>query len=132
MEKNGNKITYVAAEYGVSYAIYLSNDIFDHSLQWYLITNGKPETWHRKADRMEEVLTSLEEKKPAFAERIFHQLDDCVGCYAHCLAKTRYQFQERHKIACHGKLKFKMSISGFEDMLAFVDEINQLVKEESI
>lgn len=44
IEKNGNKITYVASEYGISYAIYLSNDMFGHSLQWYLLTNGKPET----------------------------------------------------------------------------------------
>lgn len=132
IEKNGNKITYVASKYGLSYAIYLSNDVFDHSLQWYLITNGKPETWHRKADRMEEVLITLNEKSTDFAERIFNQLEDCVGCYTHCLAKTRYQFQERHKIACHGKLKFKMSVSGFEDMLAFVDEINQLAQKESI
>ncbi len=132
IEKNGNKISYVASEYSLSYAIYLSNDIFDHSLQWYLITNGKPETWHRKADRMEEVLNSLEEKSPDFAERMFNHLDDCVGCYTHCLAKTPYQFHEGKKIACHGKLKFRMSISGFEDMLVFVNEINQLVQKETV
>lgn len=132
IEKNGNKITYIASEYGVSYAIYLSNDIFDHSLQWYLITNSKPETWHRKADRMEEVLNTLEEKSAVFAERMFNQLDDCVGCYTHCLAKTRYQFHEGQKIACHGKLKFKMSVSGFEDMLAFVNEINKFVLKETL
>lgn len=62
IEKNGNKITYVASDYGVSYAIYLSNDLFDHSLQWYLFTQGKPETWHRKADMMEETLSRLARK----------------------------------------------------------------------
>jgi hypothetical protein len=131
LEKNGNKITYVSSNYGLSYAIYLSNDIFDHSLQWYIITNGKPETWHRKADMMEDTLKSLADKSPDFAERMFSNLGDCVGCYQNCLAKTQYQLQDKHKTACHGKLKFKMSASGFEDARAFIDEVNHLVQENA-
>jgi hypothetical protein len=127
IEKNGNKITYVASDYGFSYAIYLSNDIFDHSLQWYLITNGKSETWHRKADRMEEVLNRLANTSPNFAERMFYSLEDCVGCYKDCLAKTQYRLHEKHKTVCHGKLKFRMNASGFEDVRAFIEEINRLV-----
>jgi hypothetical protein len=129
IEKHGSKITYVASDYGVSYAIYLSNDIFDHSLQWYIITNGKPETWHRKADMMEETLNRLARKTPDFAERMFNNLDDCVGCYNNCMVKTGYRLQDKQRNACHGKLKFKMSISGFEDVRAFINEINQLVRE---
>lgn len=108
IEKNGNKITYVASDYGFSYAIYLSNDIFDHSLQWYIITNGKPETWHRKADMMEETLNRLFNTSPDFAERMFYNMDDCVGCYKNCLAKTRYGLRDKYKPVCHGKLKFRM------------------------
>jgi hypothetical protein len=129
LEKNGNKITYVASDYGVSYAIYLSNDIFDHSLQWYIITNGKPDTWHRKADRMEDTLNCLANKSQDFAERMFQNLDECVGCYQHCLARTRYQFHEKSKAVCHGKLKFNMSTSVFDDVRSFVDEVNRLVQE---
>jgi hypothetical protein len=132
IEKNGNKITYVASDYGFSYAIYLSDDIFDHSLQWYIITNGKPETWHRKADMMEETLNRLVHTAPDFAERMFFNLDDCVNCHKNCLAKTQYQLHDKHKTVCHGKLKFKMSSSGFEDVSAFIEEINQLVKETVI
>jgi hypothetical protein len=128
IEKNGNKITYVASDYGLSYAIYLSNDIFDHSLQWYIVTSGKPETWHRKADMMEETLSRLANTSPAFAERMFYSLDDCVGCYKNCLAKTKYQFCEKRKMVCHGKLKFKMSASGFEDVRTFIEEVNRLVQ----
>lgn len=127
IEKNGSKITYVSSEYGFSYAIYLSNDTFNHSLQWYLVTNGKPDTWHRKADRMEDTLRSLAEKSPEFAERMFFSLDDCVGCYSHCLAKTKYQLKETQKIVCHGKLMFKMGISGFEDVRTFVEEIKSIL-----
>jgi hypothetical protein len=129
IEKNGNKITYVASDYGVSYAIYLSNDIFDHSLQWYIITSGKPDTWHRKADRMEETLNRLANTSPDFAERMFHNLDDCVGCGKNCLAKTQYRLHEKRKMVCHGKLKFTMSVSGFEDVRVFISTINQLIEE---
>ena len=123
-EKNGNKIMYVSSDYGFFYAIYLSNDIFDHSLQWYIITNGKPETWHRKADMMEETLNRLAHKTPDFAKRMFYKLDECVGCYKNCLAKTQYQLHDKQKSVCHGKLKFKMSASGFEDVRTFIEEIN--------
>lgn len=129
IEKNGNKITYVASDYGFSYAIYLSNDLFDHSLQWYIVMNGKPETWHRKADLMEETLNRLASEAPDFAERMFFGLDDCVGCYKNCLAKTRYQLHDKQKNVCHGKLKFKMSASGFEDVRTFIEEIHRIVQE---
>lgn len=129
LEKNGNKITYVASDYGFSYAIYLSNELFDHSLQWYLITNGTPDTWHRKADRMEEILYRLSATSPEFAERMFNNLDDCVGCYKNCLARTRYVFCNKQKMACHGKLKFQMNTSGFEDVRTFLHEIDELAKE---
>ncbi len=132
LEKNGNKITYVASEYGVSYAIYLSNDMFDHSLQWYLITNGKPETWHRKSNRMEDTLDRLADKSQGFAKRMFNNLEDCVGCYHNCLAKTQYRFGNKSRTACHGKLKFKMSTAGFGEVRAFVDEINNLVRESEL
>ncbi len=129
LEKNGNKITYVASEYGFSYAVYLSNDLFDHSLQWYIITNGKPETWHRKADRMEDTLNYLNEADPAFAARMFLRLDDCVGCYPGCLARTRYAFEGKAKMACHGKLKFTMSASGFADARKLINAIAAVVKD---
>lgn len=129
IEKSGNKITYVESNYGFSYAIYLSNDIFDHSLQWYVITNGKPETWHRKDDMMEETLNRLSNTSSDFAESMFYSLQDCVGCYKSCLAKTKYHLDEKCKTVCHGKLKFRMSNSGFQDVHAFIEEINHLVQE---
>jgi hypothetical protein len=129
LEKNGNKITYVASDYGVSYAIYLSNDRFDHSLQWYLITNGKAETWHRKADCMEAILDRLDQKEPEVANRLFYSLEDCVGCYKDCLARTKYRFHEKQKTACHGKLKFRMNLDGFDDVRIIINEINLLAQE---
>lgn len=129
IEKNGNKITYVASDDGFSYAIYLSNHLFDHSLQWYLITKGKPETWHRKDDRMEETLNRLMRKDPGFTQRMFFSLDDCVGCYKYCLARTRYQLANQKKAVCHGKLKFTMNPSGFADVRTFIEEVKALKQE---
>lgn len=129
VDKNGSKITYVASDHGVSYALYLSNDIFDHSLQWYLITQGPPDTWHRKADMMEETLNRLYDRSPDFAERMFHNLDDCVGCYKGCLARTVYGFRGKKKAVCHGKLKFEMNPSGFRDVRTFADMINSILME---
>lgn len=126
IEKNGNKISYVASDYGVSYAIYLSNELFDHSLQWYLITGGKPETWHRKADRMEDTLNFFLQTSPEYAKRMISSFEDCVGCYQNCLAKTQYQMEGKRKTVCHGKLKFKMSVEGLRDARTFIDGINQL------
>ena len=128
LEKNGNKITYVASDFGFSYAIYLSNELFGHSLQWYMITNGKPETWHRKDNRMEDTLSYLQAIDPDFAGHMFSNLDDCVGCYPHCLAKTRYTYDGKTKMACHGKLKFTMHVSGFADVRRFIDAIAQVVQ----
>lgn len=122
----------IASNYGFSYALYLSNDMFDHSLQCYIITNGKPETWHRKADAMEETLNSLARKAPDFAERMFYSLNDCVGCGKDCLVKTHYRFQDMNKVVYQGKLKFRMNACGFEDVRIFVEEINQQVQEITI
>lgn len=131
LEKNGNKITYVAPDHGFSYAIYVSNDLFDHSLQWYIITGGKPETWHRKADRMEETLDLLDRIDPEFARRMFFSLDDCVGCYPNCLARTRYRFGNGQKTVCHGKLKFTMNPAGFEDARRFIDAVGRIAAEDN-
>lgn len=132
IEKNANKVTYVASDYGFSYAIYLSNDVFDHSLQWYLITNGKPEEWHRKANMMEDILKRLSLSSPEFAARMFRNLEECVGCYQHCLAQTPYVLDDKRKLVCHGKLRFTMSTSGFEDARTFINEIVQHIQDNKL
>ncbi|WOO35933.1 hypothetical protein R2R35_19365 [Anaerocolumna sp. AGMB13020] len=132
IERNGNKITYVSSDYGFSYAIYVGNELFKHSLQWYLITKGKPETWHRKADFMEETLSSLQTSNQEFAQRMYNDLEECVGCYGLCLARTPYSFGDRKKYVCHGKLFFQMNKAGFDDARTFVDEINQVVQRKEI
>ncbi len=128
IETHGNKITYVAAGEGLSYAVYPSNDVLTHSLNWYIVTNGKPETWARKGDRMERTLSAIAHDDPALAARLFGNLWECVGCYPadHCLARTRYTFSGRAKISCHGRMRFAMNAGGFADARAFIAAVNGL------
>ena len=44
---------------------------------------------------MEDTLRRLADTRPDLAERMFINLEECVGCYEHCLAKTQYRFGMR-------------------------------------
>ncbi|WP_041700182.1 hypothetical protein [Clostridium sp. BNL1100] len=125
IEKYGNKITYLASDYGFSYALYPSNDVMHHSLCWYIITNSKPEFWHRKADMMEETLKKLDETSPEFAERMFSNLTECIACRP-CSVKTLYEFNGKKKLVCHGIMEFKMCVSDFEGVRTFINTVNDL------
>lgn len=131
LDKNGSKITYLASEYGFSYSAYISNDIMYHSLWWYIITNGKPEFWHRKADMMEATLNKIAETSPEFASRMFSNLTECIACCP-CLAKTLYEFNGKKKLACHGMIEFKMCVSDFADVREFINTVNELIVEEQL
>lgn len=126
VEKHGNKITYLSSDYGFSYLVYPSNDIMTHSLSWYIITNGKPELWHRKADMMEETLNKLAESSPELADKLFTNLLECIVC-SQCIVKTAYEYKGQKKLTCHGKMEFKMCISDFEDVRIFINTVNELV-----
>lgn len=128
IEKYGNKITYLASEFGFSYALYPSNDIMYHSLSWYIITSSKPEFWHRKADMMEATLNKLGKTSPEFAEKMFLNLRECIGC-SKCKVKTLYEFKGKKKLSCHGIMEFKMCVSDFEDVRAFIYALNELLIE---
>ena len=130
--KGCDKITYVASDYGFSYAIYPSDDVLFHQMQWYIVTNKKPELWARKDDRMEDVLNRIARTDPEFAGRMFGNLYECInGRPAGCLAKTAYTFNGKRKITCHGTMKFKMNPSDFADVKRFIGAFNELLQEES-
>ncbi len=124
LEKHGNKITYVESNIGISYALYLSGNIMHHSIQYYVISNCKPEFWHRKSNGMESVLNEIEKTNPLLAERIFYNLNECIGCGPSCMVRTPYTYKSQTKASCHGQFFFKMSISDFEDIRAFFNELN--------
>ncbi len=126
IEKSGNKISYLSSDYGFSYHIYPSNDTLYHSFSWYIITNGKPEQWHRKTDHMVLTLTKIAETNCNFAEKLFGNLKECIGCCP-CIVKTPYEFHGTKKISCHGLMEFKMHPSDFEDVRIFIKTVNELI-----
>ena len=131
IEKHGNKITYVASGYGFSYAVFIDGGVLFHQLQWYIITNKKPELWGRKEDRMEDVLNRLAVEDAGFAARMFGNLQECVnGRPAGCLAKTVYSFSGESKVTCHGSMRFKMSTADYADVKRFISAYNELLIEE--
>jgi len=134
LDKNGNKITYVASEFGVSYMIKLSDDGFKHNFQWYIVYNGKAETWHRKADYMEEILVKITQSDQPLAMRIYNGLKICPGsnnCYGErCLARTPYTFNGQKRLTCHGSVELDMEKNNFCDVREFFRHLNELIKEK--
>ena len=127
IEKHGNKITYLASDYGFSYSLYPSNDVMHHSLWWYIITGCKPEFWQRKADMMEVVLNKLADTSEEFAERMFNNLKECIACREGCTVRTLYEHKDKKKLTCHGLMEFKMCASDFEEARSFISTINKLL-----
>jgi hypothetical protein len=131
LDKSGCKISYVASDYGISYMVNVSGAESSHNFGWYIVTGGKPETWHRKADYMEETLAELARSDPQLAERIFYALNDCVDCYGQrCLAKTPYAFNRQKKVTCHGRVMLRMCSSDFNDVREFFLHLNTLMEKE--
>jgi hypothetical protein len=132
VDKRGEKITYLASDFGISYVIRVSEDQLSHSFSWYIVSSGKPETWHRKADYMEEILSEIAKSDIQFAKRIFYALNDCVGCYAtRCLAKTLYEFNGQKRLTCHGRVMLRMCHEDFQDAREFFRHLNTLIERKS-
>jgi len=134
VDKKVNKITYVASDYGVSYMFKISDDKFTHNFQWYIVYNGKAETWHRRADFMEETLIEIAKNDHALAMRIYNALRPCPGldgCHGErCLARTVYAFEKQKSLFCHGSVELGMKLKDFNDARKFFHYLNGLVQEK--
>lgn len=134
IDRKAHKITYVASDYGVSYLFKIEKDQLEHRFQWYIVYNGKPETWHRKADYMEETLERIAEEDYGLAVRIYQALKQCPGgenCHGErCLARTVYAFKGEKILTCHGSVHLQPNHEDFEDAREFFHYFNELVKEK--
>ena len=131
IDKNGVKITYIASEQGFSYQVYISDSVLEHKVWWYILTQGKPETWHRKADNMENTLNYLAQTDSNFAQRMFNNLYKCSGGFGSgCLGKTLYAFNGKKINSCHGKLNFNMNLSDFDDVKQFIGAVNDIASKD--
>jgi len=102
-----------------------------HSVQWYIITNSKPELWHRKANPLEALLESIETHSPELAARIFYNLNECIGCREQCYAKTPYTYQSEKRLTCHGHIFFKMSPPDFQDVRELFGGLNSMLQNQA-
>ena len=137
VDKKAKKITYVASDYGVSYMFRMSDDgqamghDFSHNFQWYLVYNGKPETWHRRGDFMEETLIEIAKHDYPLALRVFNSLRGCPGldnCHGErCLARTPYTFEDKKRLTCHGSVVLGHNKNDFQDARDFFRFFNELV-----
>jgi len=131
IDKYGNKITYVASDFGISYAFRVACDQYSHELNWYIVYNGKPETWHRRADYMEETFAEISKSEPQLSKRIFNTLSECRDCYGErCLAKTPYSFGGQKKLTCHGRVTLRVCREDFDDARMFFRYLNQYVERK--
>lgn len=133
IDKNGGKTTWVASDYGVSWQIEPDGNYTRHSFWWYIVTGGKPEAWHRKADYMEETLSEIAKSDPQLAGRIFYAINDCVDCGygSGCLGKTLYKCDGEKRLSCHGKVVLRMCHEDFNDVREFFRHLNDLVAKKN-
>jgi hypothetical protein len=132
VDKNGGKISYVASGFGVSYAFNASGAESSQNFGWYIVHNGKPETWHIKNDCMEEALASLAVSDARLAGRIFYALNDCVGCYGpRCLAKRPYELNGIKRLACHGRVVMRANHEDFAAARGFFAFLNDMIKTKN-
>jgi len=132
IDKYGTKITYVSSEFGVSYAVKLEDENVKQLFWWYIIHKGKPETWHRKADYMEETLAEIAKSDIMLSERIFNALKDCNHCYgAGCLAKTIYMFNGNKRLTCHGRVTLTMCQNDLSDVKEFFKHLNIFMERKT-
>ena len=132
VEKHGNKISYVASDFGCSYVFSVSGTQSTQHFGWYLVANGKVENWHVKHDSMEMLLARIDDIDSERAARLFRALNDCVGCYGvGCLARRQYGFAGRRRTACHGRAVLGTSLMDFQDVHALLMDVNALWTEKA-
>jgi len=133
IDKHGGKISYVASDYGFSYAFRVIPSEYSQEFNWYIVYNGKPETWHRRADYMEETLDEISKNKTKLSEYIFNSLIKCNNCHGErCLARTIYAFNGQKKLTCHGRVTLEIKNSDFECAREFIQHLSVLVERKII
>jgi len=130
VDKSGCKLTYVASDAGISYTVVASGAESFHHFGWYIVYSGPVETWHRRADYMDEILSEIASIDQQLAERIFDRLEDCDGCYQNGLCKTLYTFNGKKKLNCHGRVMLRMNHDDFCDVQTFFQHLNTLLERK--
>ena len=127
VDKSGNKITYTASDYGISYAIAISDAKFNHHFGWYYIFDKQTQTWMRKTDYMEKTLDNIAKTDPQMAERIFNALNECTSCKEGSCSRISYSHNGQMRDACYGRVILRMNVDDFNDVRSFFCNLNSLM-----
>ena len=130
VDKSGCKLTYIASDAGISYTVVASGAESFHHFGWYIVYSGPVETWHRRADYMDEILGEIANTDQLLAERVFDALVDCAGCYQNGLCKTLYTFNGKKKLNCHGRVMLRMNHDDFYNVRTFFQHLNTLLERK--
>ena len=126
VDKNSKKVTYTSPDYGISYAIMVSEA--NHHFGWYYLYNKEDKIWFRKTDYFEEVLGEIEKSNPQSAERIFNAINECTSCKGTPCSATAYTYNGKKQLACYGRMILPMSHESFDDARLFFQQLNSLVE----
>jgi hypothetical protein len=145
------RITYIT-EYGFAYHIHTDNNMAVQYVNWILYNTRREQAKYggtRKRELTAETLSRLGEADPDFAERMYANLAECVGCACMgrpkpcgldgciiCEKKTGWylcptliSFGDKRMAACHGKMEFTATPSGFADARRVIGAVNELLRD---
>jgi len=133
-EAEGSRISYVSP-WGFRYKLYLSGeDIVGgwHNISWiyYNTQREKQKYGKHKPDYTVKALHKLAETSSEFANKLFDQMKECVGCRGKvgCTAgNSKYEFNGKKKTLCCGFV-FKMIPSDFGDVKKMIKAISEVVE----
>jgi len=145
-------IVYIS-EYGFSYNIHTQRNMAAHTMGWILYNTHREQQKYggkRKRELTDKTLAKLAETSPEFAERMYNNLEECLGCACRGVPKTcnldgciickksfglcptLITYNGKKMSACHGRMAFKMTPSDFADAREVIDTINDIVAEEKL
>jgi len=129
LDKNGVKINYVAADFGISYGINVSATDGFHQFGWYFINDRQTGTWYRKEDYMERTLAEIAKNNPEQAVRIFHALSICSNCHkdSSC-GKIPYSYAGEKRVTHYGRVLLSRKHNDFIDAREFFKTLNSLIE----
>ena len=142
------RISYIS-DYGFAYHVHTDRSMAIHYMNWILYNTHREQEKYggtRKRELTGETLKKFADESQEFANRMFDNLIECVGCAcigAHksckldgciCCGKMPYglcptliEFNGRKKSACHGKMEFIATPADFADARKVIEMINDII-----
>ena len=128
IERSGTKINYVSAEYGISYAIMISAKEQLQHFGWYYLHDKVTNNWYRKHDYLVDTLTRIAKTAPQATGYLFDSINECTACKDGDCGKIPYEYDDRQKFACYGRIHLPMSHDGFANAKLFFSTLVDILQ----